>query len=379
MMKKSLVALAVVGAFSAPAFADTTLYGLVDGAYANVSGTNLRSQSLVVSGGLATSRLGVKGSEDLGDGLKAVYNLEYALDIASNTAIGSANIGSGTIARQQLVGLSGDSWGTVAVGRLQTTGKDFGDKFDPFSGSDASPLNNVTSGKQFLIGSTAQLARANRAAAYISPDLSGFKVAFNYASAAGVAGYGALGNVGVNSTTGADNNMTAWLLSGSYDMGSLSVGGVYASTSTPTSATTALGLQNRKEYALGASYDFGAAKLFGTYQTTKNDASGFTGAGNNDRAYSVSGLIPAGSVNVVLSYAKVTNNTDAANTDTGASSYSLAALHSLSKTATIYAAYAHVGNNTNGSYSVLDNAVGVAAATTSSSSGVFAVGLSKKF
>jgi len=181
-MKKSLIALAVVGAFSAPAFADTnTFYGLVDGALANVSMTGQKSQTLAVSGGLATSRLGFKGSEDLGDGLKAIYTLEYALDIEQNGPVGTAPsiANSTTTARQQLVGLSG-SFGTVATGRLQTTGYDFEVKYDPLGGSLVSPIQNLNSAKQFLIGTTAQAARASRAFAYTTPNLSGFTVSVDF-------------------------------------------------------------------------------------------------------------------------------------------------------------------------------------------------------
>jgi len=58
-MQKKLIALAVAAAFSAPAFADVTVYGIVDAAVANVSVTGMKSDLTVISGGLSTSRLGV--------------------------------------------------------------------------------------------------------------------------------------------------------------------------------------------------------------------------------------------------------------------------------------------------------------------------------
>jgi predicted porin len=368
-MQKKIIALAVVAAFSAPAFADTALYGIVDAGLANVSNSGQKSQTLIVSGGLSTSRIGVKGTEDLGNGLSAVYNLEYALDIASNTGIGAANIGSGTLARQQMVGLTGD-FGTAVAGRLQTTAKDFGDKYDPTSGSDVSSLNNLTSARQFLIGSTAQAARASRAIAYISPNINGLKVAVNYVTvlAAG------LGNLTVLNTA-ADTNKTVTLISANYEAGPLSVGGVYGSDSAPATATTAASLDNRKEYALGASYDFGMAKVFGTYQGSHNDATG--AAGNTDKVYSLNGLIPAGPGAVVVGYASSKVSTDSTG-NSDSKSYDMAYLYNLSKTATIYGAYAHVSNNSAGATSVLNNAIAAGQASGATSS-VVAIGLKKSF
>ncbi len=385
-MKKSLIALAVVASFSAPAFADPTFYGVVDGAIANVNNSGQKSQTLAVSGGLATSRLGLKGSEDLGDGLKAIYNLEYALDIQSNTGIGATpasggavtNLGSTSVARQQLLGLSG-TWGTIATGRLQTTAKDFGDKFDPTAGSLVSPLQNLaTSGKtQFLVGSNTGATRANRALAYISPNIEGFSVAVNYSTAlAGV------GNAGV-AAGGADANTTAVLLGGYFDKGPVSVGVVYVDLGSPsTAAATALGsTTNEKELALGGSYDFGVAKVNATYQSTHND--GANGAasnvGNTDKLWSLSGVIPAGGGAVVASYANATIATDTTGNSDG-KAYTFAYLYSFSKTATLYGAYSHVSNGSaSTNFSVANDAIGGATSTPGASSGLFAIGLKKAF
>ena len=392
-MKKSLIALAIVGTFSAPAFADPTFYGLLDGAVASVSNTGQRSQTEVVSGGLATSRFGLKGSEDLGGGDKIIYQLEYALDIANNSTVGGpptiAN--STTTARQQLLGYS-SSWGTVALGRLQTTGYDFENKFDPAAGSLVSPIQNLNTGKQFLIGTTAVAARANRALAYISPELSGFKIAVNYSTA-----LTGLGNAGVASSGGAtavDSNTTAFLLGGYYDQGPVSVGLVYAKVGSPAAngAATVLGsTTNETEWALGGSYDFGVAKVLGTYASTKNDGANepatAAGAavGNNDKLWSLSGVIPAGPGAVALSYAKVTVGTDPTGSS-DSSSYTGAYLYNFSKTATLYAAYSHVANGSGtNAYSVSNSVVagagvgGVAGSNNGASSGLFAIGLSKKF
>lgn len=357
-MKKSLIAIAVVGAFSAPAFAATTLYGTLDAAVVNVSNTNEKSQMTVVSGGLAPSLIGVKGAEDVGDGLNVVYQAEFMLDSQDASSIGSATMA----ARQKLLGLSG-SFGTVAAGYLQTTGFDFATKFDPTADSSVSALQNMTAGHaNFLIGSNATATRAQRALAYISPNMSGFSVALNYSTA--LAG---LGNAGVSNAK-PDQNVTATLVSANYDNGPLAVGGVYAATSVQANTNA-----NEKEYSLGASYDFGAAKLLGTYQSTSNSMAGT--AGNTDKIYSLSGVIPAGPGAVVLGYAHANIGTV---NDANGTSYTAAYLHNLSKTATLYGALSRTTNGTNGTFSV-DNGAVAAAQGASASSTLVAVGLKKSF
>ena len=131
--------------------------------------TGQKGDLLAISGGLSSSRLGVKAVEDLDNGMKAVAVIEYALDTQTSAGVGAA--------RQQMLAVAGN-FGTVATGYLQTTGYDWAVKFDPTSGSAVSPLQHVTSG--FVIGSAAVAARAPRAVAYISPSFGGLTVAANY-------------------------------------------------------------------------------------------------------------------------------------------------------------------------------------------------------
>ena len=362
-MKKSLIALAVLGAFSAPAFADTTLYGILDAALVHASNTGQASATTVVSGGLSTSRLGVKGSEDA-DGMKIVYQYEVKLDTQDSAT------GLGSTPRQKLLGVAGD-FGTVATGYLQTAGYDFENKYDPTAGSSVSPIQNMTNGNaQFLLGTSATATRAQRALAYISPNMSGLTIAVNYSTALAV-----LGNL--TNAAGVNTNNSATLVAANYDAGPLSVGGVYASVSSPAAAAAVGSYADEKEYALGASYDAGVAKVFGTYQATHNDGAGTIG--NTDKIYSLSGVIPAGPGAVALSYAKAKIGTDTTGNSDG-SSYTGAYLYSLSKTATVYAAYSHAtnGSGTN-AFSVDNSALKGGTASFGASSNLLALGLKKAF
>lgn len=373
-MQKKLIALAVAAVISAPAFADVTPYGIVDGAVANVSGDGQKSQLLALSGGASTSRLGVKVTEDLGNGLTAVGVIEYGLDIDTNqqttttptttvtpstgtaTATTSSVTASNLAARQQMLALAG-SFGTVATGYLQTTGYDFQGKFDPLAGSLASPLQSMN--KSMLIGTVAGAARAQRALAYISPDFNGLSFAVNYSTALSGTGNLALAN------TAADANVTAALASVNYAAGPLAVGAVYAATTNPVSTNDV------KDYALGASYDLGVVKLLGTYQTSTTNAAVSVAT----KALSLSAVVPVGADAVAVSYAK--NSSDLANK--GGSGYTVGYLHTLSKTTTAYAAYEAVSNESASSaFGVASNGF-VSNLTAGGTQSLVGVGLRKKF
>jgi len=129
-MKHSALTLAVLAALlpiqSAHAQSTTQVYGLIDAGVEVVDHAGPGGASLVkiISGGKNTSRWGIRGSEDLGGGLKAVYNLEggILMDVgASDGAI---------FKRQAYVGLDG-ALGRLVIGRSFTTTYELVIKFDP--------------------------------------------------------------------------------------------------------------------------------------------------------------------------------------------------------------------------------------------------------
>lgn len=352
-MQKKIIALAIAAAFSAPAFADVTVYGLVDAAVAHLSADGQKSDTQAVQGGLSTSRIGVKSAEDLGNGMKVVVNLEYALDTETSKTVGAA--------RQQLLGLAGD-FGTVATGYLQTTAWDFQNSYDPTSGSTVSPLGNVTKGGGFLIGSVAAAARASRALAYISPNMGGVTVAVNYSTSLN----DALGNLTVGSAA-ADTKTNAWLASANYAGGPVAAGLTYAKLATPAGAA------DKKEWALGASYDFSVVKLFATHQSMTA-----TVANAGGKADSIGVVVPAGPGAVVASYAK--NKMETATTAKSAKGMTVGYLYNLSATTTAYAAYTKMSQDAGtNAYSVDNNVLGGGVMTAGGSSAMLAVGLRKKF
>jgi predicted porin len=129
-MKKAVPSLAVLAALCASAYAhaesNVQVYGLMDAGveYVNHANANGDSQVRVISGGKNTSRWGLRGSEDLGGGLKAVFNLEGGIMLDTGAQDGPL------FKRRAYVGLEGD-FGTVVIGRAFTTVYDFVIKVDP--------------------------------------------------------------------------------------------------------------------------------------------------------------------------------------------------------------------------------------------------------
>ena len=274
------------------------------------------------------SRIGFKGVEDLGNGLKALFVLEYRLNVDDNFGIGGNGAGGLSAtgpARQQMVGLTG-GFGTVAAGRLQTTAFDWQVKYQTL-GATAFDVTNALAGVGgFRINATTDI-RANNAVAYISPSFGGVTVALNHTLA------------GEQASSTVANNISASMVGVYYDNGPLSVGFVGeklqgGGTSEGTEAT---------DLALGASYDFKVVKLTATYQTTKNNATG--NAGKFNAVGHIGAQIPVGAKGAVhVLYAQSdlkTTNTPANDNGRG---LSVAYTHALSKRTTAYAGFGYLDN-----------------------------------
>lgn len=375
-MQKKIIALSIAGLASTAAFAQTnvTIYGIADVGVAQVRSTGNLTSTQVRSGMLSTSRIGFKGVEDLGNGLKALFVLEYRLDIDANNGIGG-NFSNGAAtasgpARQQLVGLTG-GFGTVAAGRLQTTAFDWQIKYQTLGATAFDITNNLAAVGGFRINAATDI-RANNAVAYISPKLGGFTVALNHAFAAEQ----------INSTTA--SSLGATLVGVYYDNGPLSVGFVGEKLQGNGSVGTAPANEatERTDLALGASYDFGVVKLTATYQTTKNNLSAALGGNGNTGKFNAVGSIGAqipvsakGKVHVL--YAQSDLKTTAA--DDNGKGVAVVYTHDLSKRTTAYAGFGYLDNAGSGVNYGNFAAGGAAPATAGGSTNVIAAGLRHTF
>ncbi|MCG2576545.1 porin [Dechloromonas sp. XY25] len=345
-MQKKIIALAIAGLASTAAFAQSnvTIYGVADVAYLHASGSGAKGVNSIESGGLAGSRIGFKGVEDLGNGLKALFTLEYALAMDDNAALGSADAPwSSTVARQQFVGLT-SNYGTLVGGRLQTAGYDWACSVNPLAGG-AFATNDKLNGRTLLsCGST---GRANNAVAYISPTFAGVTVALNTARLTE-----SRNNTATN-PNGRDSN--AYLGSVNYKVAGLNATAIY----TRVNANASVAEDDVREWGLGGSYDFQVAKLFASYQNQKAEAAA---TGKSDKTWQVGVSVPTTATGAVhATYARLKYASTTA--DDNQSSFSLAYTHGLSKRTKLYAGYNRVSNGDTGSRSVTNNAVAPAAPT----------------
>jgi predicted porin len=128
-MKKSLVALALMGAFSSAAFAQSsvTIYGTLD---AGITKTTNTANTAVLEGKRDNNKLGFRGVEDLGSGLKALFQLEIRFEPDTGTIEG---VTRPLFQGQSRVGLQG-SFGTVRLGRALTALQETVITYEPWSG-----------------------------------------------------------------------------------------------------------------------------------------------------------------------------------------------------------------------------------------------------
>ena len=236
-MKKNIIALAVASAIAAPvAMADApVVYGIANMAINTVEGEGSVAESVA-------SRVGIKGSEDLGEGLKAVYKMEFGVDLAGTE---TKNLES----RNSYVGLAG-GFGTVLMGTHDT----------PLKMSQASDLfndgkfDNVnTSGGVMTKGGE---VRSDNVIAYVSPTFSGIKIV-----AAGVSG-------------DTDNDGTSELADG------YSVAAMYGSTKKGLYLAAAYNageaFKDSEETRVSAQYKTGALTANAMWQNEDNTGSNIT-------------------------------------------------------------------------------------------------------
>ncbi|MDO9006227.1 MAG: porin [Aquabacterium sp.] len=251
-MKKTLLAIAALAATSG-AFAQSsvTMYGVVDVSIENVKGD--KGVTRVSSDNLATSRLGFKGSEDLGGGLRANFALETAIKADTGA---NGNTASGATVRffdrAAWVGLQG-GFGELRLGRIDSSiGALAGDtKILGAQAYDDFKIAKTRAGDSYR--------RVDNAITYVLPTfLPGLSAQLQYSTAVGTSG--AVGT----ELSGVDAGK-AYGLSVKYAAGPFSAGLGYLSAKDESAATA--GDQKANATLLYAGYDFGVLKLTGYYDT----------------------------------------------------------------------------------------------------------------
>lgn len=366
-MKKSLIALAVAGSFAAPAFAATSnvdVYGVMNvGVFSVESDVNNKDRSTSITSN--PSRIGFKGTEDLGGGLKAIWQIETGF-AADEQTVDKGEIGN----RNTFVGLSG-GFGTVLAGKHDTPMKLLGRSVDNFGDTMADSRNLLGAGAND--GKTMFDLRPDNVIAYISPSFSGLTVIAAYVTDHGVSGGG--GATFPACATGLDcNDKDAYSVSGTYANGPLMLGLGYERHNTLTGATNAS--VDRSMWRLVGGYTIGDLKLGAQYENGSADAALSTADRNG---WGLFANYTMGAIVLKANYLSVGDYKNM--NDSGAKQYTLGADYNLSKRTTVYALYAKVKNDTNAGFGV-----GGGAGDTDSSLGnlnvdpsVFGVGVKHTF
>jgi predicted porin len=319
-----------------------TLYGLADVWFGSTSvdkgdKNGSLSQTKLDSGGFNTSRWGMKGSEDLGGGLKANFNLES--HIYMDTGAGSPD--GLLFNRAAWVGLSG-GFGALQLGRMTSTVFNVAGASDAmFDGTTFSPVNNIgrVTDTPPAIGGGAKTGNTNRfsnAVSYSIPTMSGFNATIQYALGENKDALGAADSAwGLNATYAAGPVGVQF----AYQVESCKVAGRVTGTGT---ALCAGGTQDREYTFLGGSYDFGAAVLKATYGHTANIA-GLNGANSDE--YQIGVDVPVSPALILsASYAAADDNSTqskavGATGDVSREGYGLGVKYILSKRTFLYGAY----------------------------------------
>ena len=354
-MQKKTLALAVACLAAAPAFAQSnvTIYGRADYGLMSRTGSSgatpdFNGKTEFASGIQGATRIGFRGSEDLGNGLKAIFELEYgtALDQGTTTSTQWGN-------RHSWVGLGGN-FGTVIGGRID--GLRYNAMFSKYD-----PFGVVTLGN--FAQMTPQVDRYDNAVMYISPNLKGLTATAVFSTQA--RGQENAGNRG-------DNRLLGAMLG--YENGPLSLGASYEYYWTQGAPDNKLWFAT-----FAAAYDFGVVKVSALYDKIQSDDGNTLVKGQDQNSWLVGVKAPvAKNIDVRAMYGQTYydeyKGKDA--NDLDASKWGVGADYRLSKRTNFYADYGSIHNDSNAM-----NTIGPAGTNYLNGYGVrgFDVGLAHKF
>jgi predicted porin len=350
-MQKKIIALAVAGAaagFAAPVFAQSnvTVYGVIDvgvesAKFSDAAGTLTR----MITSGNTTNRIGFKGSEDLGNGMKANFMLESQPYPDVGTA-GSATAGNSNFwHRTSTVGLSGANWGSVNLGSQYTPW------FSARAANDIFYVAGVGSNYTNFERSNTRISNSIR---YDSANYNGFTMAAAY-------GFGQAAGYDTQEGTTAATKKIGQLsgLNLAYANGPMALRYAFEKYQTAQGPDV-----NNKANTINGSYDFQVVKAVAGWASFKNDGVGGAPATIDEKSWYIGAVMPVFGKDIVKAeYSRLKDNTATAATGSkDAKMISIGYEHPMSKRTTLYATYAKLNNDSGASRTFLsDNAVGVAA------------------
>jgi predicted porin len=337
-VKRLAAALIAAAPLFAAAQTNVTLYGIVDVAVesADTGAANGGRHTFVNSGDQSTSRFGFRGTEDLGNGLKAIFNMEAGL--AADTGASDA---SGLFQRRAVVGLEG-GFGTLTLGREYSPIASVAGATDEFGqGFYGSNLSAFGSGR-----ATRRLANSVN---YRSASLYGFKLLAAYSAG--------------EKTTGPNGDLKGIGLE--YTNGGLYLGAAYHNVKNDSNT-------DDKEYGAGAAYTFAA---LGGFEIKANYLGADPhGPNNRFKQYNLGAGFPIGAGKILVNLQQ-----DKLETGAKGNAWALAYTYALSKRTNVYASYADMNNNNLANFALNSSSNTLSPAAVSNDPSVFALGLRHTF
>ncbi|HEY8100463.1 MAG TPA: porin [Burkholderiaceae bacterium] len=341
-MKKSLLALAVLGAFASAAQAQVTIGGVAQIDYkqyklsqGNAAAARVYQTESRIDDDL-NSRFWLTGSEDLGGGMSAIFKMENRVDLDTG-----AGIGTGVAAGESWVGLKSSSLGTLTAGRHSLNYvSGFATEVTP-NGLTAAPsafYANFTILDQ-VNGVFANASRIPNSIKYTSPSMAGFSVVAGYSTSVSTEGV-------VNGTNNYQDGGAAYL-EGSYNNGPIYVGLSYFKAVAEGRVGT-----DQKDTRLNGAYKFPFGLKIGFNYDKQNLKNSATGVQTGDRsAWALPVSYSFGANTVLLTYASAGDTTTTTKvSDSGAKFLTLGYDYSLSKRTHVGAYYNRLANGRNGAY-----------------------------
>lgn len=301
---------------AAPAQSNVTVYGVLDQYLGRTTAKGGDSKTSLDSGGLMASRLGFRGTEDLGGGLKANFLIEHGFSADTGAAADTAR----SFNRASWLGLSGN-FGELRLGRQNTPQFFMLGSMDAFGGATYGSLLNNVSG---------YTPRFDNTIHYIAPEFSGVKLQ---------------AGLSLGEQASSSRALNAYLLGAEYRQSNLYVGLNHAQQNSADASVKA------KATFLGGNYDYGSGKVYvGLFAGDTPGANmGANTKGRDTRAWSISAdyrFGPALTVGALLGASK-----DRA-TDKDASQASLIATYAASRRTLFYAVATRLNNKGSANYSL---------------------------
>ncbi len=257
-MNKKLLAVALTAACAGVAHAETsvTLYGIIDVGvgYERIRGDGYSASRFgQVQNTQSGSRFGVRGAEDLGDGLSAVFTLESGFGPTD----GKMQQGSRLFGRQSTLGLDSKTWGRIEFGRQTNMATKMFTPIDPFGTN----FNSANMGTTFGALNTMRL---DNLVLYQTPNLGGLKFGLGYSFNADDT---RTDNSGKFATADNNRSITTGL---SYSNGPVYLAASYDRMNPTAAAVGGQSPAKLQQYAIGGTYDFEVVKIAAAWSQTRD-------------------------------------------------------------------------------------------------------------